>query len=359
MAYNNTYGIQAIDEATYNSAMQNYTKPGGCRDLIVECRAAAAKGDVDDEGNNVDVNAICGKADNYCSNYVEGAYYEVPANPRGYYDIAHLQEDPFPPEYFLGYLLKADVQQAIGVKVNFSESINSVYYAFGSTGDYPRGGFLEDLQYVLSRGVKVAMVYGDRDYACNWYGGEAVSLALNHTGFAEAGYTDLVVNSTYIGGQTRQAGNLSFTRVYEAGHEVPAYQPETAYELFYRALANKDIATGKIDYLSQANFSTTGTKDTLHIRNVDPGAPAPTCYVLSPGSCTSDQWEQVESGKGLIKDYILQDSAVTGGNGTSGSGANGTVTSALPSPTGKSAAGSVKYSASILLGALSLIMIAL
>lgn len=66
------------------------------------------------------------------------------------------------------------------------------------------------------------MVYGDRDYQCNWFGGEAVSLAINSTsagGFASAGYADVQTNASYVGGLVRQHGNLSFTRVYQAGHE--------------------------------------------------------------------------------------------------------------------------------------------
>ncbi len=91
---------------------------------------------------------------------------------------------------------------------------------FDEIGDYPRPGHLEDLAFLLDHGVKVTMMYGDRDFACNWLGGEAVSLAINYTGtagFHGAGYTDIRVNDTYIGGQVRQSGNLSFSRVFQAG----------------------------------------------------------------------------------------------------------------------------------------------
>jgi carboxypeptidase C (cathepsin A) len=75
------------------------------------------------------------------------------------------------------------------------------------------------------------------------YGGELVSLAIPHAAseaFSSAGYSPIHTNATYTGGQVRQHGNLSFSRVYQAGHEVPAYQPETAYEIFMRVLVNKD-----------------------------------------------------------------------------------------------------------------------
>jgi hypothetical protein len=75
-------------------------------------------------------------------------------------------EDPFPPEYYVGFLSQHWVQAALGVPLNYTESVTSVFEAFQITGDYPRGGFLEDLAYILDQGIKVAMVYGDRDYVC-------------------------------------------------------------------------------------------------------------------------------------------------------------------------------------------------
>ncbi|RMJ22955.1 Carboxypeptidase S1 [Aspergillus sp. HF37] len=47
-------------------------------------------------------------------------------------------------------------------------------------------------------------------------------------------------------GETRQVGNLSFTRVYQAGHEVPFYQPVPALQLFNRTLFGWDAATGSV-----------------------------------------------------------------------------------------------------------------
>ncbi len=78
-------------------------------------------------------------------------------------------------------------------------------------------GYLEDIAYILESGIKVALVYGDSDYACNIIGGEEVSLAISYTNseqFRAAGYVSIETNSSYIGGQVRQYGNFSFSRVY-------------------------------------------------------------------------------------------------------------------------------------------------
>ncbi|CBY00885.1 hypothetical protein LEMA_P020150.1 [Plenodomus lingam JN3] len=203
-------------------------------------------------------------------------------------------------------------------------------------GDYPRPGWKEDLAYLLEEGIKVSLVYGDRDYACNWYGGELLSLAIpyaNASSFASAGYAPVVVNDTYIGGQVRQYGNLSFTRVYEAGHEVPAYQPETAYRIFQRALFNRDIATGNTSTLDMPDYSTVGPSDISNITNepvVDPGSQ---CYVLDRGQCTDEQWETVMNGSALIKNWIVVD-ANTSSLFPDLVGGNHTVNGSVPSGTG-------------------------
>ncbi|KAJ9606535.1 hypothetical protein H2200_008543 [Cladophialophora chaetospira] len=337
MAFNNTYGIQAINRTTYDASMTSFTKAGGVRELIETCRALAAEGDPENQGNNATVNDACSAA-NEATGEVENPYIEL--SGRNYYDIAAIDPDPFPPNYYIGYLNQPHVQAALGVPVNYTNpGGNAAYYAFQDSGDYPRGGYLEDLSALIDDGIKVALVYGDRDYACNWLGGEAVSLGVNYShssDFANAGYTNVTVNSSYVGGLVRQFGNFSFTRVFQAGHEVPAYQPETAYEIFRRSLFNLDIATGKQDTANNATYPTTGLADTWSVKNKVPMSDPPVCYSYNPVStCTDDQFEAIMDGSALIRDYILIDnytstlfpdlaSSANNTNGTNGGGGSGT-----------------------------------
>ena len=171
-----------------------------------------------------------------------------------------------------------------------------------------RGGMLEDLAFILSHGIKVAMVYGDRDIACPWQGGEKASLAIPYSyneSFAAAGYAPILVNETYVGGQVRQYGNLSFSRVYQAGHEVPSYQPETSYRIFTRAMFDRDIATGLLP-LSDT-LATVGPSDVRHIKNeIIEERPAPVCYIINPGeTCEKEDFETVMNGTAIIKDWIV------------------------------------------------------
>ena len=169
-AYNNTYGIEAINQTLYQQALDNFYRPEtGCRALILECQALANEGDPNATGNNATVNQACSAANVYCSNEVEAQY--INESGRNYYDIAAIDPTPFPPNYYLGYLAQNYVQAALGVPVNYTQSNNGVYQAFSSIGDYARtdirGGQIQDLAYLLDNGVKVSLQYGDRDYACN------------------------------------------------------------------------------------------------------------------------------------------------------------------------------------------------
>lgn len=94
----------------------------------------------------------------------------------------------------------------------------------------------------------------------------------------------------------------------EAGHAVPAYQPETAYEIFMRAMTNRDIATGNISTVEDDTYSTTGTSSSFQIKNEVPDSPAPTCYVRAfRSSCTEDQQAAVLNGTALVRNWILVD----------------------------------------------------
>ena len=120
-----------------------------------------------------------------------------------------------------GYLNQAWVLEALGVPVNYSASSYAVGKAFFDTSDSDRAGTSEAVSYLLDSGVKVHLVYGDRDFTCSWIGGEAASLAIEYSGskhFKNAGYAP-ILSSKGVGGFVRQYGNFSFSRVFQAGHE--------------------------------------------------------------------------------------------------------------------------------------------
>lgn len=220
MMYNNTYGIKAVNESRYEGVIDDLYREGGCLDQIEQCRNISLVYDPTNQGYNETVNKVCADAETFCSENIRDPYFDTDLN---YYDISVPGAASFPPPWYIGWLNQPHVQQGLGVPLNWTQSNSAVSRAFRNIGDYPRPGWKEDLAYLLEEGVKITLLFGDRDYACNWYGGELLSLAIpyaNATSFAAAGYADVVVNDTYIGGQTRQYGNLSFTRVYEAGHEV-------------------------------------------------------------------------------------------------------------------------------------------
>lgn len=308
MAHANTYGIEAINASIRDLAMNKYRKPGGCRDMIHTCRHLAAVGDPHMYGDNDTVNAACYDANNVCRYEVEGVYYDY--SDRSSYDIAHHYPDPFPMDYYIGYLNQEWVQSALGVPVNYSYAVSSVYGAFLQTGDHPREdtrGYLRDIGHLLDSGLKVSLMYGDRDFVCNWYGGEEASLRVPYSeapGFLAAGYADLQTNDSYVGGLVRQHGNFSFARIFQSGHMVPAYQPETAYRVFQRAMFNRDVATGQQSTVGE--YTSRGLAKIWDVRDEPPPAPAPVCYVMNLRfTCTPEQIQGVLNGTAVIQDYVV------------------------------------------------------
>ena len=161
---------------------------------------------------------------------------------------------------------------------------------------------------LLSGYPELISALGDRDYICNYMGGEAVSLAVNYSKagqFMAAGYEDVQINSTYIGGQVRQHGNFSFTRVFQAGHLVPAYQPETAFTIFERLIHGKSIATGQ-EIVASGNsiYSSTGPEYST-IGLIPPPPPPPVCFIRAASSCTKEQFATLAAGQGVIINGVL------------------------------------------------------
>jgi hypothetical protein len=229
---------------------------------------------------------------------------------RSVYDIAHLLPDPFPPSTYLEYLNDASFLAAIGSPVNFTQTNQQVVTAFTSTGDFEREALVPNIAKLLNSGVRVGFIYGDRDYICNWLGGEAISLAVAAQAsplyaqlFPAAGYAPIIVNTSYIGGVVRQYGNLSFSRIYEAGHSVPAYQPETAFQVFARIMVGTSVSTGAAIDLSM--YNTSGPANATQTFSL-PASPSPTCWLRNiPETCTEDEKNMIIANEGVIINGIL------------------------------------------------------
>ena len=308
-ANNNTYGIQALSLTDQQAAASSFLSANGCQQLIESCRKAVTAQDPENNGDVVTVNQICATAQNTCNNEVSGPYY---SSGRDIYDITQNITDPFPPSTYLEYLNSADVQAAIGVAVNYTQTNTAVANAFLQTGDYDRGDYIGEMAHLLSLGVRIALVYGDRDYICNWLGGEAVSFSIaaqaaGYSPFYSAGYADIVVNTTYVGGAVRQYGNLSFSRIYDAGHLIPAYQPETAFTVFTRIIMGTDISLGEAVNLS--TYTSNGTANATETSKA-PDQLEPTCWIRNiKDTCTSDQKVMLQQGQGVVINGVLYDEA--------------------------------------------------
>ncbi|KAH8204107.1 hypothetical protein TruAng_001789 [Truncatella angustata] len=308
-AINNTYGIQAYDIEVSESAAANWSMPGGCKEQVEACHALTPNGYRDQYGTNDTVSEICGTAFGVCWITVYYAYDAL--SGRDPFDIAHFNPPSFPPPYAYGFLAQEWVQKALGAEVNYTQNHNPTANQFSASGDFIFGGFSDDLGSLLDDGVKVALINGDRDFRCNWVGGEAVSLSIdyeNKDDFAAAGYADIQTSSSYVGGVVRQYGSFSFSRVFEAGHQIGYYQPETAYQIFTRTILGKDVATDEISLKEHPNYATEGPATVFDITNETPAQPASECYVLAYPLfpyCTDEQQQALVDGTAVVEDNIV------------------------------------------------------
>lgn len=305
-AYENTYAIQAISQVQELNALSAYNGADGCLQKTVTCRAQEAALDPLGWGNVDVVNQACSEAQFYCQAFVVGPYT---VSGRSIYDISQGRFDPFPDSLYLEYLNQLSVQQALGVAVNYTQDSEAVFSAFNTTGDYARNGIVQDLVDLLNSGVRVALIYGDRDYICNWFGGEAASFAVAgaagnpYQPWYSAGYAPIVANSSYVGGVVREYGNLSFSRIYDAGHLVPAYQPETAFTVFSRIIKGTDISMGNPANLS--GYQSSGEANSTY-QNVAPAMAESTCFLRAVNStCNTDQQNMLANNAGVIVNGVL------------------------------------------------------
>ncbi|KAF2200356.1 putative carboxypeptidase S1 [Delitschia confertaspora ATCC 74209] len=223
-SYNNTYKA-LISQSQYNTYMTRYTNQ--CLPALKKCTSS---------GSNTD----CQNADNTCYNQIEGPLSSV--SDFDVYDIRAPSDDPEPPANYATYLTQSSVIKAIGAKSTYQECPNAPYNKFASTGDNPRS-FLDELSEVVSAGITTVIWAGDADWICNWFGVLDSANAIKYSGqtaFASKALSSYTVNGKQ-GGTFKTQDNLSFLRVFGAGHEVMYYQPALSLQVFKQTMQKQAI----------------------------------------------------------------------------------------------------------------------
>ena len=159
-AHHNTYGIQALSDDDYTDMLEKVLGPGGVNEWTRRCRALARDHDPSNIGDVDYVNAVCRNASAEGMRILQLSYLE--SGKYGWFDVTHPRRDPFPGSFFEGWLNQRWVQEALGVRVNYSSASAAVSASFQAEGDFVRDGQLYELAYVLDSGIKVALMYGDR-----------------------------------------------------------------------------------------------------------------------------------------------------------------------------------------------------
>ncbi|KAF8730365.1 hypothetical protein AX14_005602 [Amanita brunnescens Koide BX004] len=222
------YG-QLQPNSTLQEMYNDYYGSGGCQDQQNACYAA---------GNSSGSNKICENADNYCGDTM----YTLAVGNYDPYDLRQNSTAAFPPEYYVTYLQTPAIMAQIGANTTYQECPNAPYNKFVPTGDDART-LLPQLGDLVNSKLKVLIWAGDADIICNWVGNQEAIYAMSWYGQTTLQNTPLQ-NMTINGNLSAQyvnVDNFSFARVFEAGHEVPAFQPVTALEIYRQIVAGEQL----------------------------------------------------------------------------------------------------------------------
>ncbi|KAJ7285316.1 alpha/beta-hydrolase [Mycena rebaudengoi] len=229
------YG-QLQNDTVLHAMNESYFGPNGCKDQEEACYAT---------GNSSESNEICLNADNLC--IVELFFAAV-----GDYDPNDLRQQKnstalFPPEYYVDYLAIPEVMTRIGAESSYQRCADGPFEMFAATGDDART-WLPELGALANSKLKILIWAGDTDINCNWLGVHASVSAMDWYGkerLAATPFTEMIIDGTPVAA-FQNVDNFSFARVYEAGHQVPAFQPAVSLEIFKQVIQMQPLYAGSV-----------------------------------------------------------------------------------------------------------------
>ena len=137
------------------------------------------------------------------------------------------------------FLNNETVQQIIGVSGRKYVECNQLVHTY-LLGDWMTNLMPKVAEMLDGTDIEVLVYSGDKDWICNWRGGEAWTAATkweHQAEFAAQDYEKWFVDGA-AAGDMRQFGNFHFLRIFDAGHMVPMDQPENALAMITRLVAN-------------------------------------------------------------------------------------------------------------------------
>jgi cathepsin A (carboxypeptidase C) len=224
MVWNNSHGIKVVDEKVYEAMKAVVPK---CTALIHECN----------QGDGAMNSFACQTAFVVCNLGLTSPYQATGLNP---YDIRKKCEHP-PLCYDFSvvgdFLNLESTKQALGVDEAHSHQWASCNYGINMKfhTDWMKD-FSHYVAELLDAGLPTLAYAGDVDFICNYLGNQAWTLGLDWShkdDFTAAEPHDWNDGS----GLARTANGFTFLQVYDAGHMVPADQPQVSLDMLKHFLA--------------------------------------------------------------------------------------------------------------------------
>ena len=222
MAYKNSHGIKVINEETYK-AMESGV--GTCGKLASTCN----------NGNSFIDTLACNAAFLECNMAETSPYRTTGLNPYDIrkkcehqplcYDFSHIQK-------FMNSDTTKKTLHVTGKSNDWATCNMGINMKFHVDWMKDYSGYVADM---LNGGIPALIYAGDVDFICNYLGNKAWTYKLDwdkKENFQAATEHEWGKGSGDKGaGLARTAGGFTFLQVYDAGHMVPADQPEVALDM--------------------------------------------------------------------------------------------------------------------------------
>ena len=187
---------------------------------------------------------FCAPSEAICAKIYLDPYSDAGLN---FYDMRLKPNDPILDEYSDAvekYINQDWILKELGVNFEHASCDDNVFKRFSLSGDEGMPTMLLVPELLLA-GLRILIYAGDADYICNWMGNKAWILNMDWEGKEGINSAlDIKITSPSTGklaGEVRSHMNLSFLKVYDAGHYVPFDQPQHSQEMINSWLNNKSF----------------------------------------------------------------------------------------------------------------------